>query len=423
MAPAPNYRASFDFDTPEDHHRLLHSNPHGTVVVWESLAAEKWHKIEPDQAPDQIAAFLRALSGKQDTYFTVNEFYGWRLQRLLKSLRAVFVDADLGREATRHDLDEVLERLREKGMPAPSLVIFSGRGLHLYWITKHTPPQALPAWQAVEAALIDALKDFHADPKVRDCTRVLRIAGTLNSKSGAEVRGLVLDGRPWSFHQLTDEVLGHRPTKPRVRSLLAASAKRGDHPRSTPYRRWHLVLQDLHKIGNHHGQIPEGHRNEFLFLGSVALSWFAAPESIEDEVIDLAKLYCPEIHETEAIRAASQSIARAKKAAGGEAEFWLGQPMDPRYRFKRKTLWERLEGLASPIKHQLRAIIPDSVANERKKEVWSSRWDDHNTGIGYRVGNNEKVEQAKAMRVAGATQRQIGAELGVHLKTVQRWLG
>lgn len=429
MAPAQKYQASLDFDEPEDHHGLLHSNPHGTVIVWESLAADRWHKIEPDQTPEQIRAFLHGLSGKHDTYFTVNEFYGWRLMRLLKSLRACFTDLDLGREATRLDLEVALGLLREKSMPMPNLVIFSGRGLHLYWLLAHTSPKALFVWQAVEAALIDALRGFYVDPRARDCSRVLRLAGTVNSKTGGVVRGLVLDGKPWQFHQLADEVLGHRPEKkkPRaqVRSIEAAAVKRErlTHPKATNYRRWHLFMQDLHRIGNHWGQIPVGYRNEFLFLGSVALSWFASPESIQDEVIDLARLYASGIEESEAVRAASQSIERAKAAAGGEGGLWDGQIVDPRYRFKRVTLWERLEYLASPLQNQLRAIIPDQLAEERRQAIWSGRWLDHNTGKGYRVGNAKKVEQAQAMREDGASQRMIAAELGVSLNTVQRWLG
>lgn len=414
-------QSSFDFSTPDNHHELLHHKQIGTVIVWESLAQNAWHKIEPGQAPDEIRAFLLGLSGKDDTYFTVNEFHEWRITRFLKSLRACYVDIDLGREAIRQDLDDAIDLLQSKRMPSPNLAVFSGRGLHLYWIMTHTPAKALPVWQAVETALVKSLADFHADPRAKDCTRVLRIAGTKNSKTGATVRGLVLDGHPWSFHQLADEVLGHRPA-PAVRSIEAAQVRRGIHPRATSYRRWHLVLADLHRIGSHHGQIPEGHRNEFLFLGSVALSWFAAPESIAAEVGELAKLYCSDITETEAVRAASQSIERAKLAAGGEHKMWAGEVVDPRYRFKRKTLWERLEPIAAPVAGKLRAVITDEIAAEHKRERDKARWRDHNTREGYRVGNAEKVAQARSYAAAGRTQQEIASALGVGQSTVSRWL-
>ena len=424
---------SLDLDEPVGHHGLLHASPIGTVLVWEQrVGGDHWHKIQPEDTQDEVRAFLAGLSGNADTYFSVNEFQGWRLQRLLKSLRACYVDVDLGRPADRLDLDAALDTLLEKGMPGPNLVIFSGRGLHLYWITKPTPASALPVWQAIERALVGALVGLGADIKAKDCTRVLRLAGTVNSKVGATVRGLVLDGVPWTFHHLADEVLGHRPEKPNkapVRSLDAARVRQGHHPRATTFRRWHLVLADLRAIGKHHGRIPEGHRNEFLFLSSVALSWFAAPDSIQDEVVDMAEQYCPDIEASEAVLAASQSIARAKKAAGGEVHLWNGQEKDPRYYFKRLTLWERLAVLANPIKGRLRAIIPDDLAAEREVErqknrdrVAEGRYADHYTGQGVRAGNEQKRVQARLLVAQGCSVSAIARELGVSRPTVDRWV-
>ncbi len=431
---AYGYQQALDFDAPADHFQLLHAKQLGSVLVWEkATSGNAWHKINPEQTQEQIRTFLAGLTGGEDTYFSVNEFHGWRLQRLLKSLRACFVDIDLDRPADRFDLDAALDTLAAKQLPMPSLAVFSGRGLHLYWITTPTPAQALPVWQAVEKVLINALAELGADRKARDCTRVLRLAGTINSKNSAEVRGLVLDGQPYTFHHLANEVLGYQEAttgkKAKVKSFDAAKIRKGDHPKATIYRRWHLVLADLHMMGCHHRQIPDGNRNEFLFIGSVALSWFAAPESISDEVADLARLYCPGISDEEARKAASQSIQRATKAAGGETKLWAGQEVDPRYRFKRTTLWERLEDLAKPLKHKLRAIIPDDVAAEREQErqkgrdrVAEGRYATSYTGAGVRAGNEQKRATARLLAAHGQSQRAIAAELGVSHVSVGKWL-
>lgn len=429
MSAARQFSLEF-LDDPAGHHALLHANPHGTVVVWEQ-GKNHWHKVQPDAEQDDLRRFLDGLMGKPDTYFSINEFRGWRRTRLLNSLRALFVDLDLGRPCGRADLAGALDHLTGKGMPRPSLVVFSGRGMHFYWIVTPMPAQALPVWQACEKALIEVLADFQADRKAKDCTRVLRLAGTTNGKNGEEVRGLVLDGQPWSFHRLCDEVLGYRQERQnaQVRSIEARQIRNGIHPKATTFRRWHLVLSDLEKIGQHWGGIPEGFRNEFLFLGGVALSWFASPDSIQDEVLDMAERFCPDMVETEAVKAASASIARAKRAAGGEKAFWEGREVDPRYRFKRQTIWERLEELARPIQGKLRAIIPDDLAARRELErqngrdrVQEGRYCDHNTGEGHRLSNTEKVALARAMRGGGKTQEEIAAELGVSQSTIYRWL-
>lgn len=425
-----------DLDTTATHYELLHANPHGTVIVWETGGKNHWHKIKPDTAQEDLRRFLIGLMGHDDTYFSINEFHGWRLTRLLKSLRAVFVDLDIGRECGRADLTAALDHLTGRNMPRPNLVVFSGRGMHFYWITSPTPAAALPVWQACEKALIEALADFQADKKARDCTRVLRLAGTVNSKNREEVRGVVLDGQPFAFHHLCDEVLGYRVRKnvrrtAEVRSFDAAQIRHGLHPKATIFRRWHLVLADLERIGQHWKAIPEHHRNEYLFLYSVALSWFASPESIEQEVVDVFRRRCdsPGFHESEAIQAASQSIARAKRSAGGGKAFWAGEERDPRYYFKRQTLWERLEYLAKPMQNRLRAIIPDALAATRERErqagrdrVAEGRYKTHYTGQGVRKKNLEKLDLASGLRAQGASLRHIAEALEVSQETIRKWL-
>lgn len=404
---------------------MVHAKQHGTVVVWEKQAAGNiWHKIDKTQTPTEIQTLLNGLSGHHDTYFTVNEFYGWRITRLLKSLRANYVDLDLGFQPDHSDLDLIYDTLQDARLPWPSLVVFSGRGMHLYWCTEPTPAQALPVWQAMQKVLIAALKDVGADIKARDCSRVLRLLGTINSKNNEEVRGCVLDSKPWKFHDLANEILGHREPKKKavVRSIHATAIRAGNHPRATTFRRWHLVFQDLAKIGGHYGSIPEGFRNEFLFLSSVALSWFAAPESIEDEVVDFARLYCSDLDVDEARMAAAQSVDRAGQAAKGVKVAFHGEEKDPRYFFKRQTLWERLGAIAEPIRGKLRAIIPDEQAAENKRERDAARWEDHYTGNGVRVGNEGKRATARLMAAQGATQTAIATELGVSQKTISVWL-
>lgn len=449
---------SLDLATTIDHNELVHPNQVGTVIYWEKrniLSGEKhvWHKIQPDLAQEDLRRFLVGLSGKADTFFSVNEFHHWHLIRLLKSLRACYVDIDLGRPADRHDMNEALEILAGQGLPSPGLVVFSGHGLHFYWLIKPTPASALPVWQMVENVLVDALSDFHADKKAKNCNRVLRLAGTLNTKGldYKEVRGLVLDGHPWTFHQLANEVLGYRPDKPSasVRSIEAARAKRkiplppGLHPISKVYpgrlnllKRWHRVLEDLHTIGRHHSLIPDGHRNEFLFISSVALSWFASPDSIEREVVDMYRLYCksPGIDEEEARRAASQSITRARVARGDDEKLkaryiFNGKIRDARYKFGRMKLWEKLEEIASPVKDMLHGIITDEMAAQREKarqagrdRVAEGRYSSRNTGKGIRESNLEKAELARAFRAQGGEIRHIAQALEVSQRTIIRWL-
>lgn len=418
---------SLSLEHPPGHFDTLHSEAHGTVLVWEALKPGKqWKKLQPGDPA--IPGFMCGLAGQHDTYITVNEFDGWRLVRLLRSLRAVYVDLD-----GVTDLDAALDVLHEARMPAPSFAVFSGRGLHLYWLLQPLPPKALPVWQRVIDTLNEALLPLGADPKARDCARVLRLVGTVNSKNGATVRGLILTGYRWSLHELADEVLGARRLRQKapVRDIFAEAAKQGRKaPRAISgsiYERWYKVYGDLLTIARHHGgTIPEGHRDGWLFLTAVALSWFTKADALEAEIENAARTFTT-LTPNEIAKVSKTIQERAELAAQGEMVEWDGQKVDPRYRFRRSTLHKWLQPLIPPeIYGDLRAIVPDAIAKERKLErdkgyYWKDREAVY-TGDGVRVSNEQKRAMARILRAKGLSQRAIAAELGVSQSTVKNWL-
>ena len=82
-------------------------------------------------------------------------------------------------------VDQVLYRCECEGIPPPSLIVNSGRGLYLKWIwTTPLPGAALPRWNAVERSLLKSFFDFEADKKATLGTQILRIEGSMNLKGG-----------------------------------------------------------------------------------------------------------------------------------------------------------------------------------------------------------------------------------------------
>ena len=405
-----------------EHFECFHKEAHGTVLVWEALKDDKrWTKLRPEDP--MIPVFLKGLQGQRDTFLSVNEFDGWRLVRLLRSLRALYVDLD----GVNH-LQEVFDLLFEKRLPNPSLVIFSGQGMHLYWLLEPMGPKVLPVWQKMQDVLVRALGELGADPKARDCTRVLRLVGTVNSKNSEVVRGLVLTGERWKLHELANEILGYREPrkKGQVRDLRAQAAKKG---RETPrkiagsiYERWYRVYQDLNRIAEYHGGIPEGHRDEWLFLAGVSLSWFTTAEALQDEIEDAARTFTKGLQEGEVAKVAKLLQRKAEAASRGEKIEYQGEQVDPRYRFRRSSLYKRLKGIIPDgLLLKLRAVIPDRLAMERKRERDRARWQDHNTGEGVRLGNEDKKASARLMKAQGNSMRFIARQLGVDPKTIRRW--
>jgi len=361
-----------NLETSLEHYDHLHGVAHGTALVWERRAtANRWHKLSPGDA--HIPALLAAQTGQPDRYVTANEFQGWRLVALLKSLRCCYVDID-GCKDAEHTLGEALERLREAQLPPPSAVVFSGRGLHLYWLIEPVPAQALPVWQRCQDVLIAALRSLGADPVAKDCTRVLRLVGSVNSKNGAVVRGLVFDPQPYAFRHLCDEVLGYRvPRTAEVRDLAVARAARGQRlSTGSVYDRWHLVYRDLLAIAESHllGGVPHGHRDKWLFLSAVALSWFANPQTLNRELEKQARCWTQGLSVSEVRSAIKGPIERAEAAAAGKQYEWEGELQDPRYRFRRETLWAWMQdAIPADLAPQLRAIVPDAIRKEHKRET------------------------------------------------------
>jgi hypothetical protein len=156
-------------------------------VGWNEQCWEPW----------ELEAVLVRAEGQPDIYQSQSRFRGNRraVAQVLK-LCGLFSDVDyynvpelrgLSPEAV---LEEARERLKEKGVPDPSLALSSGQGLTLSWQHAPVARKRLAEWNAAQDCIYRVLKPFGADPKARDAARVLRITGTTNSKNGAPVRAL-----------------------------------------------------------------------------------------------------------------------------------------------------------------------------------------------------------------------------------------
>jgi len=267
-----------------------------------------------------------------------------------------------------------------------------------------------------------------ADPSCRDCTRVLRLAGTVNAKNGDETRGLVLTGWEWDLHSLANEVLGYRkPGRPKgtVKDFNAATARAGRKSvlAGSIYGWWHVVYSDLVRLTSREfgNALPRGQRDRLLFLHAVALSWFAQPDAIESEIVSVGRLIT-DFSETEILQTMAPVIKRRNMADKGQKIKWQGEERDPRYFFRAQTMREWLgEDLLEFHAEHLRALAPAHVIQARKKERDASRWDDHYSGTGVRASNAQKRATARLMRAQGMTYKEISQELGTPVPTVGRW--
>ncbi len=96
-----------------------------------------------------------------NSYFSINSFSRpQRIEQNLFRLNALYADIDWHSDSSI-DYKVVLEILEKHffsaSVPIPTHIVFTGRGLQLYWQIEHAPKQALKFWTMIENLLIDEL--------------------------------------------------------------------------------------------------------------------------------------------------------------------------------------------------------------------------------------------------------------------------
>lgn len=129
------------------------------------------------------------IQNAKDVYFTPNIFQvsKKRNSENVISLTSLWADIDL---CTKQ---ECMMALNNSGLPEPTAIIDSGGGFHLYWILGFKLPKSsyIDSWQEVMTVITEKINDAlpsgseaHADSKVIDCARLLRIPSSFNCKRG-----------------------------------------------------------------------------------------------------------------------------------------------------------------------------------------------------------------------------------------------
>jgi len=316
------------------------------------------------------------------SFLSLNRFYKRRRSERLRSLNALYVDLDFREVAAwwGKSADEVQGALERHclslGLPEPSFIIQTGRGLAAIWLIKPMPPKAVARWKPAIRALIELWKGFGADRSCNDVTRVFRIPGTINEKSGKEVRVTGGSLQRYSFDALEDQIYiaSGRPTR---RQLEARRKERKKQRKSknqmpkglSPGQRFAQIQQDLEKIAEAHGgRMPEGMRNTWLHFFGVSLTHQNDPGDVEAVVEEAAARVTPGLDESEVRAIARQANEKALLPA-------TSNPLkDGRYHYSGYVIADTL-GVTSAMAHALglRQVVPLDERRKRKAEAQRAR--------------------------------------------------
>ena len=308
-----------------DYINTIHGDSKGWITKAEinkNKEFSQWHYLVGD--------LLKQDFDKENIYISMSTFYKpIRRIETIKEIGSLFIDLDTYN--TQFTKTQILMNLEynyyNKSIPTPNLIIDSGRGLTLVWSIEKVPYIALPLWKAIQEYLYSQLKEFGADRKALDVTRILRVPGSINSKSGTRVSILEKHEYKYTLREIQNEFLPY---------LDENRNKKKGRPKKVVYiHRERSLYQnrilDIVKLCELRNYDVKGHREIILFLYRYYLCYFYEDEqkALED-VLELNKEFIQPLGERELIRATSSAEKVFKNK-------------DKQYKYKNETLIELLE--------------------------------------------------------------------------------
>lgn len=344
----------------------------------------------------------------ENVYISLNTFYStFRRVEYLKELNAHFIDLDTYK--TKFTREQILMNLEKnyfnKNIPRPNLIMDSGRGLYLIWIINSVPSKALPLWKAIEEYLYNQLKGFGADRQALDATRVLRVPGSINSKSKTVV----------SIIDEYDYIYDLREIQKEYLPELKPKEKKKGRPKKVNYvyrerSLYYARIQDITKLCELREYDLRGHREIILFLYRYYLCSFTedVQKALED-VLELNSMFISPLKENEVIRATRS----AEKC-------YLDKNKE--YKYKNETLINLLEITEDEEKYM--TTIISKIEYKRRNNEYNKNKYKERLRLEGKISKKEELEQLrkkiKTLRSKGLLNKEISAKLDIPIKSLER---
>ena len=341
----------------------------------------------------------------ENIYITLNTFYKpCRRLECIKELNFVYIDLDYYK--TKYTKEQVIMNLESnyfnKIIPATNYIIDSGRGLALLWSINKVPSQALPLWKAIEEYLYNQLKEFGADRQALDATRVLRVPGSINSKSKTVV----------SIIDEYDYIYDLREIQKEYLPELKPKEKKKGRPKKVNYvyrerSLYFARIQDITKLCELREYDLRGHREIILFLYRYYLCSFTEDvQKALGDVLELNGMSTYPLKENEVIL--------ATRSAG---KCYLDKNKE--YKYKNETLIDLLE-ITEYEETQMSTIISNKEYKRRNNEYNKNKYKEKLKAEG-KLSKKEEVklrrEKIKDLLAEGLSQKEIYSLLKISKRT------
>ena len=385
-----------------------------------------------------------ALHQKSNRDVWISQATFYRTRRTVENVRSVglsFVDIDCDELPWSKDLTPIdranfiLQVCDESRIPRPSVIVHSGRGLHLKWLyTKAIPHPALTRWSVVEKHLVEKFRAFGADPKATDAARFLRLVATTNTKAEkwknrCEVVYVnvndTVDGSicRYEFDKFADQVLPF--TRQQIREFRKLKEQTKSKETKVKKTKWNpqainaMRADDLEKLVEIRGGIQEGMRMICLFW---QMNFMCLAGRVTEENFDaMASLLAMKIDPSWDFRLGDLVTVRMKMRAtrkGGTDTHRIEL-----YTPKTEKLISDLE-ITLEEQRQLKTLASASIKQERRKEAREARRREANImpRALYLSRAEQRCIRAHELRAQGLSIRAIAKEMELSTGAIAGYL-
>lgn len=424
----------------KQHIIAVHDGDDGYIPICSITASGEFSQHQYRLADLLAKLDIMEFDEQLNYYIAPNSFYK-PVRRLenVRQIRALYADIDchhLGpREIKRavNDVISFLDSCAKENIPSPSFWILTGRGLQLYWLIEDLPKQGVPLWQLVQDAiterLIEILKpiDVTVD-NVSDIARILRLAGTVNTKSNTIATLIMRGGEKYRLDELIAEYFPSLNTlsEPGKKKAAQSDTEGRIHYFYNLYSLHYARLLDLVTLQElRKGDInsdPCRRRMVFLYRYWGCCYCQSPAKALEDALAFNAGFTMPLSKET--VTRETRSAEKAyKEWLSGETVMYNGQAYRKGYNYRNSTLIRWLD-ITTEEQREMQTIIGTEEKyrrnNERRNKV---RYGKDESGLTSKQrARMERDKLILAMHEQGLSNREVAYKIGIGETTVRRAL-
>lgn len=389
-----------------------------------------------DKSIENVVNKVLARNNK-DAYISINTTYiPWREVKNIRQFRALYIDLDLKDYPKVQAVYDVYILADQGKIPLPTMVIDSGRGIHLYWRIENAPFQAMYTWQELEDYLYYNLKHLGADIKATDAVRLLRIPSSINTKNNSLCKILILDNNiEYSMYDLRELYL-KKKYKPKIKTNKLKKAKSVNTEskviNNVFFNSYNLHIQraqDLLTLVKIRNYDVVGYRNMiihcFAYWRGIILR---NDEILINEVKELNNSFLEPLKESEIKAICKCILKKVEQFIAYENDLRLGikskitknMSENGGYWYKNSTLIERLNISEEEQKH-LKTIIGTREKYDRNniRRKVSRR---NEEGLTKREkAKQDLINKIKELKEKGLKQTEVAKELNKSIRTIKSY--